>query len=98
MADLQDNEQLERALADLSVHPEVLVALDFDGTLAPLQHDPENSRMLPDSREVVDALTDIDGVHVSLVTGRAFEDIMRVADPHPDWFLVSSHGIEMVAP
>ena len=98
MADLQGNEPLEKALADLSVHPKVLVALDFDGTLAPLQDDPENSRMLPESREVVDALTDIDGVHLSLVTGRAFENIMRVADPHPDWFLVGSHGIEVVAP
>lgn len=98
MADLQGNELLEKALADLSVHPKVLVALDFDGTLAPLQDDPENSRMLPESREVVDALTDIDGVHVSLVTGRAFENIMRVADPHRDWFLVGSHGIEVVAP
>ena len=98
MADLQGNELLEKALADLSVHPKVLVALDFDGTLAPLQDDPENSRMLPESREVVDALTDIDGVHLSLVTGRAFENIMRVADPHPDWFLVGSHGIEVVAP
>jgi trehalose-phosphatase len=98
VADLQGNELLEKALADLSVHPKVLVALDFDGTLAPLQDDPENSRMLPESREVVDALTDIDGVHLSLVTGRAFENIMRVADPHPDWFLVGSHGIEVVAP
>jgi trehalose-phosphatase len=98
VADIQRNAPLDKALADFSVHPQVLVALDFDGTLAPLQDDPENSRMLPESREVVDALTDIDGVHVSLVTGRAFENIMRVADPHPDWFLVGSHGIEVVAP
>jgi trehalose 6-phosphate phosphatase len=98
VADIQRNAPLDKALADFSVHPQVLVALDFDGTLAPLQDDPENSRMLPESREVVDALTDIDGVHLSLVTGRAFENIMRVADPHPDWFLVGSHGIEVVAP
>jgi trehalose-phosphatase len=98
VADTQGKEPLEKALADLSVHPQVLVALDFDGTLAPLQDDPENSRMLPESREVVDALTDLDGVHVSLVTGRAFENIMRVANPHPGWFLVGSHGIEVVAP
>jgi trehalose 6-phosphate phosphatase len=95
---LPGNESLETALAELSVHPEVLVALDFDGTLAPLQDDPENSRMLPEAREAVDALTDVDGVHVSLVTGRAFENIMRVANPHPEWFLVGSHGIEVVAP
>jgi trehalose 6-phosphate phosphatase len=95
---LPGNESLETALAELSGHPEVLVALDFDGTLAPLQDDPENSRMLPEAREAVDALTDVDGVHVSLVTGRAFENIMRVANPHPEWFLVGSHGIEVVAP
>jgi trehalose-phosphatase len=95
---LPGNESLETALAELSGHPEVLVALDFDGTLAPLQDDPENSRMLPEAREAVDALTGVDGVHVSLVTGRAFENIMRVANPHPEWFLVGSHGIEVVAP
>lgn len=98
MANLHGNEPLKKALTDLSAHPRILVALDFDGTLAPLQDDPETSRMLPESREAVDALTDIDGVHVSLVTGRAFENIMRVADPHPEWFLVGSHGIEVVAP
>jgi trehalose 6-phosphate phosphatase len=98
VAGFPGNEPLEKALAELTVQPEVLVALDFDGTLAPLQDDPENSRMLPEAREAVDALTDIDGVHVSLVTGRAFENIIRVADPHPDWFLVGSHGIEVVAP
>lgn len=98
MVGLPGNESLETALAELSGHPEVLVALDFDGTLAPLQDDPENSRMLPEAREAVDALTGVDGVHVSLVTGRAFENIMRVANPHPEWFLVGSHGIEVVAP
>jgi trehalose-phosphatase len=98
VANLQGNDPLDEALADFSVHSQVLVALDFDGTLAPLQDDPENSRMLPESRDAVDALTDISGVHVSLVTGRAFENIMRVADPHRDWFLVGSHGIEVVAP
>lgn len=98
MANFQGNDPLDKALSDLALHPQVLVALDFDGTLAPLQDDPENSRMLPESRDAVDALTGIDGVHVSLVTGRAFENIMRVADPHPDWFLVGSHGIEVVAP
>ena len=98
MANFQGNDPLDKALSDLALQPQVLVALDFDGTLAPLQDDPENSRMLPESRDAVDALTGIDGVHVSLVTGRAFENIMRVADPHPDWFLVGSHGIEVVAP
>jgi trehalose 6-phosphate phosphatase len=89
---------LDTAIEGLASHPRLLVALDFDGTLAPLQDDPENSSMLPEARDALDALTEIDRVTVSLVTGRAFENIMRVAEPDPRWFLVGSHGIEVVAP
>ena len=42
--------ELRDALVALSHVDSVLVALDFDGTLAPLVDDPEKSRMLPAAR------------------------------------------------
>lgn len=89
---------LEQALVRLAHTPALLVALDFDGTLAPLQDDPERSRMISPARAALECLSELPGVTVALVTGRAFESIVRVSEPDPRWFLVGSHGIEVVAP
>ena len=89
---------LELALRQFAAQSPLLIALDFDGTLAPLIIDPEQSRMIPEARSALDALTGFPNVHIALVTGRAIESIVRVAEPHPSWFLVGSHGIELVTP
>lgn len=92
------SQALQRAIAGLAGHTPLLVALDFDGTLAPLRDDPEKSRMISSAREALECLTELPGVTVALVTGRAFESIVRVSKPDPRWFLVGSHGIEVVSP
>jgi len=35
---------------------------------------------------------------VAIVTGRAIDSVKRVADPLKEWFLVGSHGIEVLSP
>lgn len=72
----------------------VLVALDFDGVLAPLQDDPEASRALPASVEALRRLAPCAGVHVALVSGRAVEDLSAKADVPEGTVLVGSHGAE----
>jgi trehalose-phosphatase len=86
------------ALGALAAERGVLVALDFDGTLAPLVDDPEKSHMLGQARSALERLTEVEGVKIALVSGRAIESLARVADPMPEWFLVGSHGVETVAP
>lgn len=92
------SEELSEALVAFSHQKPILIALDFDGTLAPLGDDPEASRMIPEARAALDALTEISGVVIALVTGRAIDSILRVARPHESWYLVGSHGIEVVSP
>ena len=89
---------LEQALRQFAAQSPLLIALDFDGTLAPLIIDPEQSRMIPEARAALDALTGVPNVNIALVTGRAVESILVVAEPHPSWYLVGSHGIEVVTP
>src|SRR3546814_19776933 len=43
-------------LASLAGTPRLLVALDFDGTLAPLENEPMDARMLPVARRAVERL------------------------------------------
>jgi trehalose-phosphatase len=89
---------LQKTVEEFVVHPTVLIALDFDGTLAPLVDNPEDSRMMSQSRDALEALTPLPGVVVALVSGRAIDSLLRVADPLQEWFLVGSHGIEVVPP
>jgi trehalose-phosphatase len=89
---------LSEAIAQFAAKNTILVALDFDGTLAPLVDDPMDSRMIPDARSALEALSELPGVTIALVTGRAIESITVVGDPLPSWFLVGSHGIEVVTP
>lgn len=70
-----------------------LVALDFDGVLAPLVDDPAASRALPSSARALARLVDA-GVPVALVSGRALADLWAVAQPPPGVHLVGGHGAE----
>ena len=72
---------LTSALAAFASREIILVALDFDGTLAPLVDDPEDSRMIAPARQALEKLTALSGVTVAIVTGRAIDSVKRVADP-----------------
>lgn len=71
-----------------------LVALDFDGTLAPLRDDPEASRPLPQAAAALDRLAEVEGVHLALVSGRGLTDLADKAGPPDGTHLVGSHGAE----
>ncbi len=85
---------LGAALTALARTPTLLVALDFDGTLAPIVQDPTTSRALPGSAAAVRALADLPGTTVAMLSGRALADLRRVSGFGPPVRLVGSHGGE----
>jgi trehalose 6-phosphate phosphatase len=85
---------LGAALTALARRTPLLVALDFDGVLAPLQDDPARSRPLPLSVRQVHRLLGTPGVTVAYVSGRALADLRAVATADPRVILVGSHGSE----
>ncbi|MDN5915872.1 MAG: trehalose-phosphatase [Pseudonocardia sp.] len=74
--------------------PGLLVALDFDGVLAPLVDDPSSSRPLPASAEAVRTLAGLAGTTVVMVSGRGREDLASVSGFGAPVRLVGSHGSE----
>ncbi|WP_435737018.1 trehalose-phosphatase [Cellulosimicrobium sp. PMB13] len=77
--------------------PARLVALDFDGTLAPLVDDPLAARMTPAARAAVDRLAAaVQGstTRLALVSGRNLTDLAERGEPPVGTFLVGSHGAE----
>ncbi len=83
------------ALHELARVRRLLVALDFDGTLAPEVDDPEHARATPEAREAVLQLLELPGTRVALISGRALRSLERVADLPDTALLVGSHGIEL---
>jgi len=92
---------LTRALDALAASPRPLVALDFDGVLAPLVDDRDAARPLERSAAAVAALAELGGeraVEVALVSGRPLESLVRLAAPPAQVGLVGSHGAEVRLP
>lgn len=71
----------------------VLVALDFDGTLAPLQDDPARSRIVEPGVAVLERLHAA-GCHLALVSGRGLADLAQLAQVPVGTHLIGSHGAE----
>jgi trehalose 6-phosphate phosphatase len=75
-------------LASPDVRP--LVALDNDGTLAPIAPRPDQARLAPGAREAIERLAEV--AEVVIVSGRALDDLVaRFGDL--DVALVSEHGL-----
>ncbi|MEO8528937.1 MAG: trehalose-phosphatase, partial [Pseudolysinimonas sp.] len=86
---------LVAALRELARTRRLLVALDFDGTLAFEVDSPEHARALPEAREAVLALLGMRNTRVALISGRALASLEEVADLPDNVLLVGSHGIEI---
>jgi trehalose 6-phosphate phosphatase len=87
-------EGTDRLIERLVVARKLLVALDFDGTLAPLVPNPDDSRLAPGALAVLRRLAQIDRVQLALVSGRPALDLARLATPPEGTWLVGSHGAE----
>jgi trehalose 6-phosphate phosphatase len=73
----------------------VLIALDFDGTIAPIVDRPPEARALPPARDAVLRLLGMPDTRVAFVSGRSLESLVDAAEPPEGLLLVGSHGIEV---
>lgn len=88
--------ELRVALRAFAARPSVLVAADFDGTLAPLVTDPRRARAVPGGLEALRAAATLGGVTVAVVSGRDLATLRTLTAFGPDdgITLVGSHGAE----
>lgn len=93
-ADLTPAPELQSRLAEYARAPHLLVALDFDGVLAPLVDDPTQSRPTPAAAEAMERLAGAAGVQLALVSGRPAADLGELATPPTGTWLVGSHGAQ----
>jgi len=74
--------------------PVLLVASDYDGTLAPLVEDPASAGPYGSCMEVLAALAKLDHTHAAIISGRGRDDLVRLSGVPPGVRLIGSHGAE----
>ncbi|MDQ7909587.1 trehalose-phosphatase [Phytohabitans sp. ZYX-F-186] len=85
---------LRRAIGRIARVPNLLIACDYDGTLAPIVLDPTKAVPLPESVAAVRALAALPQTTVAVVSGRALRDLAALSRLPSEVHLVGSHGTE----
>ncbi|WP_300012069.1 trehalose-phosphatase [Pseudonocardia sp.] len=85
---------LHAALRELTAVSRLLVALDFDGVLAPIVDVPSDARPLPASAAALGSLATLPDTTIAMVSGRGLADLAAVSGFGTPIRLVGSHGAE----
>lgn len=88
---------LSARLHELAHRHPLLVALDFDGVLAPLSDDPAAVTPLPEAVAAIQRLV-AHGIPVAVVSGRDLASLSSVAQIGPGVLMVGGHGDEWAEP
>lgn len=90
-------EELLVRLDDAARTPCLLVASDFDGTIAPIVSDPASATANRDSLVALKLLSEMHQTHVAIISGRALGDLATRTGEVAEAHLVGSHGSEFDA-
>jgi len=85
-------------IEELADAPDLLVALDFDGTMAPIVDEPSAARSLSGFAEVLKKLAACPGISVAVLTGRDQGGIRPMLSEFPPLWLGLSHGRDLLEP
>lgn len=80
-------------IEELAATQRLLVASDFDGTLAEIVEDPDLATPLARSKAALEALAELEGTTVAVISGRRRADLVERFD-HPSFILIGEHGAD----
>src|SRR6266540_85679 len=86
--------QVRAAIKRIARVPRLLVACDYDGTLAPIVEVPTKAVPLPESVAAVRSLASLSDTTVAVISGRALRDLAAMSRLPGEVHLVGSHGSE----
>jgi trehalose 6-phosphate phosphatase len=86
--------ELRAAIREIAATEHLLVAMDFDGTMAPIVGHADDARHLPRSAAAFAGLAVLPRTTTALISGRALASLRAVASPPVNTLLIGSHGAE----
>ncbi len=78
----------------ISIAPVLLVASDYDGTLAPIVSDPKRAFPQRETMVALKRIASMPNTHVVLISGRSLRDLSALTGSPESIRLVGSHGSE----
>ncbi|MEV6274315.1 trehalose-phosphatase [Nocardia sp. NPDC051832] len=87
-------QELRRALSTVAREPRLLVASDYDGTIAPIVSDPAKAYPHRESVSALRALAGLTGTTAAVISGRALRDLAALSRLPVEVQLIGSHGSE----
>ncbi|TVT48805.1 trehalose-phosphatase [Amycolatopsis rhizosphaerae] len=85
---------LRHQIVQIARTPRLLVACDYDGTLAPFGAHPDDARPHPQSAGVLRSLAVLHETTAAVISGRALRDLSILSRLPAEVHLVGSHGSE----
>ncbi len=82
---------------ELASRPQILLLLDFDGTLAPLESAPQLAKLPVRTKSMIKRLRARRGVEVAIVSGRSVSNIRRRVGLRSVYY-AGNHGLEIEGP
>ncbi|MEM1331381.1 MAG: trehalose-phosphatase [Planctomycetota bacterium] len=89
-----DRADLDTAIDRLATQPVLLVASDYDGTVAPIVSNPADAKPNRESLVALQVLSTMHQTDVALISGRSLRDLAELTGSPPGLHLVGSHGSE----
>lgn len=86
--------ELLEAVREIAGTQQLLIAMDFDGTISPLVDHAGDARPLPRSAAAFKELATLPRTTTALISGRALDSLRAVASPPDETLLIGSHGAE----
>ncbi|NKY50267.1 trehalose-phosphatase [Nocardia vermiculata] len=86
--------ELRRALSAVARVPRLLVASDYDGTIAPIVSDPAKAYPHRESVSALRALAGLSTTTAAVISGRALRDLAALSRLPVEVQLIGSHGSE----
>ncbi len=89
---------MRHRLHQLARAPRLLLAVDFDGTLAPIVSHPDLARPSPGVMHHLRLAAALPQTCVAVVSGRSLDDLRQRLGPLDPAYLVGGHGAEILGP
>ncbi|MGP1346831.1 MAG: trehalose-phosphatase [Phycisphaerales bacterium] len=94
---MSTSDPLDNEIRRLARTPVLLIATDYDGTLAPIVADPERATPHREAIIAIRQLSELPATHTAIISGRALRDLAHLTGSPDRVRLVGSHGSEFDA-
>lgn len=91
---MKNLEDIQSKLDSLARVPVLLVASDYDGTIAPIVSEPSKAKPHREALIALRSICDLPRTHAAIISGRSLSDLAKLIGNPKDIHLVGSHGSE----